>query len=131
MWLFKCRACSSILGTLGVCGELASHKRLFNPPPQFSRLGIQVSLGPIFLYFLYMYMCLSGLGSTFFLLFQLVCYTHVLTKCSQLWNGLRASSRSALASEHPGIVHASSLETPLSRVRMEIFCLSEKSLSSE
>ena len=25
---------------LGVWGELASHKRLFNPPPQFSRLGI-------------------------------------------------------------------------------------------
>ena len=33
-------------GTLGVWGELASHKRLFNPPPQFSRLGIQVSLRP-------------------------------------------------------------------------------------
>ena len=28
-------------------GELASHKRLFNPPSQFSRLGILVS--PIFL----------------------------------------------------------------------------------
>ena len=26
---------------LGVWGELASHKRLFNPAPQFSRLGIQ------------------------------------------------------------------------------------------
>jgi hypothetical protein len=26
---------------LGVWGELASHKRLFNPPPQFSRLGTQ------------------------------------------------------------------------------------------
>ena len=25
--------------TLGVWGELACHKRLFNPPPQFSRLG--------------------------------------------------------------------------------------------
>ena len=24
---------------LGVWGELACHKRLFNPPPQFSRLG--------------------------------------------------------------------------------------------
>ena len=24
---------------LGVWGELASHKRLFNPPPRFSRLG--------------------------------------------------------------------------------------------
>ena len=31
------------LGHLGVWGELASHKRLFNPPSQFSRLGIQVS----------------------------------------------------------------------------------------
>ena len=31
-------------------GELASHKRLFNPPPQFSRLGILVSLRPIFIF---------------------------------------------------------------------------------
>ena len=28
-----------LVWTLGVWGELASHKRLFNPPPQFSRLG--------------------------------------------------------------------------------------------
>ena len=27
--------------SLGVWGELASRKRLFNPPPQFSRLGTQ------------------------------------------------------------------------------------------
>ena len=39
------------LGHLGVWGELASHKRLFNPPSQFSRLGIQVSP-------LYIYVCL-------------------------------------------------------------------------
>ena len=32
------------------CVELASHKRLFNPPPQFSRLGILVSLRPIFIF---------------------------------------------------------------------------------
>ena len=25
----------------GCVGELASHERLFNPPPQFSRLGTQ------------------------------------------------------------------------------------------
>ena len=56
-------------------GELASHKRLFNPPPQFSRLGILVSLRPIFLCNfqflvcdvhicvpLYVWLCLSGLG---------------------------------------------------------------------
>ena len=36
-------------GYLDVWGELASH---FNPPPQFSRLGIQVSLA--------IYVCLSG-----------------------------------------------------------------------
>ena len=34
LFLFYVRA-------LGVWGELASHKRLFNPPPQFSRLGTQ------------------------------------------------------------------------------------------
>ena len=36
------------LGHLGVWGELASHKRLFNPPSQFSRLGIQVS--PLYIF---------------------------------------------------------------------------------
>ena len=41
--------CLSILEHLDVWGELASHKRLFNPPPQFSKLGILMSLRPIFL----------------------------------------------------------------------------------
>ena len=71
--------CLSILEHLDVWGELASHKRLFNPPPQFSRLGILVSLRPIFLCNfqflvcdvhicvpLYVCLCLSGLGSPFF-----------------------------------------------------------------
>ena len=31
--------CVLEFGHWGVWGELASHKRLFNPPPQFSRLG--------------------------------------------------------------------------------------------
>ena len=49
-------------------GELASHKRLFNPPPQFSRLGILVSLRPIFyaifnfLCVMYIYVCLYMCG---------------------------------------------------------------------
>ena len=34
-----CCVCPWFWGHLGVWGELASHKRLFNPPPQFSRLG--------------------------------------------------------------------------------------------
>ena len=70
--------CLSILEHLDVWGESASHKRLFNPPPQFSRLGILVSLRPIFLcnfqflvcdvrYIYYVCLCLSGLGSPFFL----------------------------------------------------------------
>ena len=34
--------CPSPLFLSFLClGELASHKRLFNPPPQFSRLGTQ------------------------------------------------------------------------------------------
>ena len=42
--LCRCHAVSVIVTccevwTLGVWGELACHKRLFNPPPQFSRLG--------------------------------------------------------------------------------------------
>ena len=63
-----------ILEHLDVWGELASHKRLFNPPPQFSRLGILVSLRPIFLgnfhflcvMYMYVCLCLSGLGSPLF-----------------------------------------------------------------
>ena len=39
LWDYGCF--TSILGHLSVWGELASHKRPFNPPPQFSRLGIQ------------------------------------------------------------------------------------------
>ena len=37
-----------VLRHLGVWGELASRKRLFNSPPQFSRQGIQLSLRHIF-----------------------------------------------------------------------------------
>ena len=44
------------LGHLGVWGELASHKRLFNPPSQFSRLGIQVS--PLYIY-IYILVCMG------------------------------------------------------------------------
>ena len=49
---------------------------IFNPPSQFSRLGIQVSLA--------IYVCLSGiwLGGLFYLsflsyFFKLVCYVHI------------------------------------------------------
>ena len=38
-----------------MCGK--SWLAIFNPPPQFSRLGIQVSLA----IYMYMYVCLSGL----------------------------------------------------------------------
>ena len=49
VWLFFC----SEVWTLGVWGELACHKRLFNPPPQFSRLGTWC---PAFVC-VYMYVC--------------------------------------------------------------------------
>ena len=81
------------LGHLGVWGELASHKRLFNPLSQFSRLGIQVS--PLYIF---IYSCLYGMVGTegwvgmdclsflffSFLFFSysillLVCYTRVLS----------------------------------------------------
>ena len=73
------------LGHLGVWGELASHKRLFNPPSQFSRLGIQVSSLYIFIY-----SCLYGMVGTegwvgmdclsfLFSILLLVCYTRVLS----------------------------------------------------
>ena len=61
-------------------GELASHKRLFNPPPQFSRLGILVSLRPIslsifnFLCGMCVFVCQAWDHPSSFL----VCYAHTL-----------------------------------------------------
>ena len=34
--------CAILLGTLGCVGRVGCHKRLLNPPSQFSRLGIHV-----------------------------------------------------------------------------------------
>ena len=70
---------------LDVWGELASHKRLFNPPPQFSRLVILVSLRPIFLcnFQFLVHICVPlfvWVGITFLPLYSLasVLYFHVL-----------------------------------------------------
>ena len=41
--------------SLGVWGELASRKRLFNPPPQFLRLGTQ---GPALVLLCFVLCCL-------------------------------------------------------------------------
>ena len=46
-------------------GELASHKRLFNPPPQFSRLGIQC---PALLFFVCVSCQCGGEGENFLLI---------------------------------------------------------------
>ena len=80
------------LGHLGVWGELASHKRLFNPPSQFSRLGIQVSPLYIFIYSCLYGMvgtegwvgmdCLSFLFFSFFFLFLFHSTTGVLYTCT-------------------------------------------------
>ena len=60
-------------------GELASHKRLFNPPSQFSRLGIQVSYYSFFPVLIMYIMCIVCLGylSFFPTSAMLVCYAHV------------------------------------------------------
>ena len=57
--------------SLGVWGELASRKRLFNPPPQFSRLGTQ---GPalVLLFCVVLFVCVLHYGDEggyFFLFF--------------------------------------------------------------
>ena len=64
-----------------MCGESWLATKIFNPPPQFSRLGIQVSLA--------IYVCLSGLwlGGLLHLSFlsdflKLVCYAHVFPCCT-------------------------------------------------
>ena len=71
-------------------GELASHKRLFNQPSQFSRLGIQVS--PLYI-FIYSCMvgtegwvgmdCLSFLSFSFLFLFHST--TGVLYMCTFMY----------------------------------------------
>ena len=38
------------LGTLGCVGRVGDPQKIVNPPPQFSRLGIQVSLAIICLF---------------------------------------------------------------------------------
>ena len=90
---------------LDVWGELASHTT-FNPPPQFSRLGIQVSLD--------IYVCLSRilLGGLLYLFFRsvflkLVCYAHVFpcTNCSST----HSHTRSPLPSEYPSCSPSSPL----------------------
>ena len=56
-------------------GELASHKRLFNPPPQFSRVSLRLNFICIFCPF-----ASYGVrvGITFLSsLYELVCYAHV------------------------------------------------------
>ena len=52
----SCCQCDCEVWTLGVWGELACHKRLFNPPPQFSRLGTWC---PAFVC-MYVYVCACG-----------------------------------------------------------------------
>ena len=57
--------------TLGVWGELACHKRLFNPPPQFSRLGTWC---PAFVC-MYVYVCVCVFGglSSFYIWMEGLC----------------------------------------------------------
>ena len=52
-----CRCLLCVWGHLDVWGELASHKRLFNPPSQFSRLGILVSSSVLLVVYRYMCTC--------------------------------------------------------------------------
>ena len=72
---------------LGVWGELACHERLFNPPPQFSRLGTWC---PMYKCFVVSCMYLDGgiggrrVATYFFAFFSiiyilgLVCYKHII-----------------------------------------------------
>ena len=62
-------------------GELASRKRLFNPPSQFSRLGILVPLDYLACTYMYMYFCVLHVsfvckvcyGGDIFCLFCVLC----------------------------------------------------------
>ena len=48
--------CVCELGALGCAGRVGYPQKIFNPPPQFSRLGIQVSLAIIN----YIFVCLGN-----------------------------------------------------------------------
>ena len=54
------------LETLGCVGRVGDPQKIFNPPPQFSRLGIQVSLANICLF---VWLWLGGLLYLSFLSF--------------------------------------------------------------
>ena len=82
-------------------GELASHKRLFNPPPQFSRLGILVSLRPIFLciinllcvMYMYIHVCVPlfvWVGITFLPLY-LYSLASVLCTCISMYIAMHST----------------------------------------
>ena len=71
------------LGHLGVWGELASHKRLFNPPSQFSRLGIQVSYYSFFPVLIMYIMCIVCLGYLSF--FPTSAIASVLCTCISMY----------------------------------------------
>ena len=86
--------CLSILEHLDVWGELASHKRLFNPPPQFSRLGIMVSLRLIFMFlvcdvhicvllFVWVGITLYSLASVLCTCISMYCSMSASTPCTQ------------------------------------------------
>ena len=76
--------------TLGVWGELACRKRLFNPPPQFSRVGtwcpafvcmyVYVCVCVCSFYIWIEGLCVVGAGGWLWVLsrltFYLVCYTY-------------------------------------------------------
>ena len=59
------------LGTLGCVGRV---ENIFNPPSQFSRLGIQVSLAIICLF---VWAMVGWVALSFLFFFKLVCYAHV------------------------------------------------------
>ena len=64
-------------------GELASHKRLFNPPSQFSRLGIQVSYYSFFPVLIMYIMCIVCLGYLSF--FPTSAIASVLCTCISMY----------------------------------------------
>ena len=64
------------LGTLGCVGRVGWPQKIFNPPPQFSRLGIQVSIAIICLFVWAMVGWLHYLSFLSYF-FKLVCYARV------------------------------------------------------
>ena len=89
-----CQSLSLASQTYFVCNNMP--QTIFNPPSQFSRLGIQVSLAIICLF---VWAMVGWVALPFFSLFKLMCYAHVFP-CTMYMHAYHLVSREARAGKN-------------------------------